>query len=273
VRRYDGFVIDLDGTVYLGDRLIAGAARAIARLRAADRRVVFVSNKPIDTRDAYAANLTRLGIPTRPEDVINSSLVMARTLARETPGASVVFVGEPPLVAELERAGLAVSERAEGARWVVLSFDRGFDYRKLDLAFRAVRGGAELIATNPDRTCPVDGGELPDCAAMIGAVEGCTGQRVERIVGKPSPEMAAAALERLELPAAACLVVGDRLETDVRMGAAAGMDTALVLTGVTRADAVPSGAAASGATPDAVPSDADRPTYVLASIADLERFA
>ncbi|MDP8922754.1 MAG: HAD-IIA family hydrolase [Chloroflexota bacterium] len=258
MRRYDGFVLDLDGTVYLGDRLIPGADRAVARLRAANRQVVFLSNKPLESRDAYAAKLTRLGIPTPPEDVITSSLVLARVLARETPGASVVAIAEPPLIAELERAGIVVTDRPERARWVVISFDRTFDYRKLDLAFRAARHGAELIATNPDRTCPVDGGELPDCAAMIGAVEGCAGRRVERIVGKPSPLTAAAALERLELPGAACLIVGDRPETDIRMGLAAGMDTALVLTGVTRADGIP--------------ATDDRPTYVLASIAELERF-
>jgi HAD superfamily hydrolase (TIGR01450 family) len=251
-------VLDLDGTVYLGDRLIPGADRAVARLRAADRRVVFLSNKPIESREAYAAKLTRLGIPTPAEDVINSSLVMARYLARETPGAPVVTIAEPPLVAELERAGLVVTDRPERARWVVISFDRTFSYEKLDLAFRAARHGAELIATNPDRTCPVDGGELPDCAAMIGAVEGCTGQRVERIVGKPSPVTIAVALERLDLSADACLMVGDRPETDIRMGRTAGMDTALVLTGITRADRVP--------------TEEDRPTYVLSSIAELERF-
>jgi arabinose operon protein AraL len=256
--RYDGFVLDLDGTVYLGERLIPGADRAIARLRAAGRRVVFLSNKPIESRDAYAAKLARLGIPTVPEDVINSSLVLAGYLARETPGAEVVAIAEPPVIADLERAGIAVTDRPERARWVVVSFDRGFDYAKLDLAFRAVRSGAEPIATNPDRTCPVEGGEVPDCAAMIGALEGCTGRRVERIVGKPSPIMARAALDRLGLPAPSCLMVGDRPETDVRMGATAGMDTALVLTGVTRADRLPT---------------ADRPTYVLGSVAELERFA
>ncbi len=259
MRRYDGFVLDLDGTVYLGDRLIPGADRAVARLRAANRQVVFLSNKPLESRDAYAAKLTRPGIPTPADDVINSSLVLARFLARETPGASVVAISEPPLIAELERVGIRVTDRPERARWVVISFDRTFDYQKLDLAFRAARHGAELIATNPDRTCPVDGGEVPDCAAMIGAVEGCTGQRVERIVGKPSPVTIAAALERLELSADACLMVGDRPETDIRMGRTAGMDTALVLTGITREDRVP--------TTD------DRPTYVLSSIAELERFA
>lgn len=259
MRRYDGFVLDLDGTVYLGERLIPGADRAVARVRAAGARVVFVSNKPIESRAAYAAKLTRLGIPTPADDVLNSSLVLARYLARKTPGATVVAIAEPPLIADLEQAGLVVTECPERARWVVISFDRTFDYRKLDLAFRAIRHGAVPIATNPDRTCPVDGGEVPDCAAMIGAIEGCTGRRVEVIVGKPSPITGDAALAMLGLPASTCLMVGDRPDTDVRMGNNVGMDTALVLTGIARADDMP--------------NLADMPTYVLDSVAELERFA
>ncbi|MFN8524897.1 MAG: HAD-IIA family hydrolase [Chloroflexota bacterium] len=254
---YDGFVLDLDGTVYLSDRLIPGADRVIAALRGAGKRIVFVSNKPIDTREAYARKLTRLGVPTESEDVINSSLVLARYLGRLTPGAAAVVIGEKPLIDELAAAGIHVTEDPSVARWVVISFDRAFDYRKLRLAFEASRAGADLIATNPDRTCPFDGYELPDCAAMIGAVEGCTGRRVETIVGKPSPLIMDVALARLGLAPERCLMVGDRPETDVRMGLVAGMDAALVLTGVTR--------------PGAVPVD-PAPTHVLDSVVDLARF-
>ena len=231
----------------------------VARVRAAGCRVVFLSNKPIDSRETYAAKLTDLGIPTEAEDVINSSLVMARYLAQRTPGATVIAIGEPPLLQELARSGLRIADNPRGARWVVIAFDRTFDYPKLNLALQASRHGAELIATNPDPTCPVEGGEIPDCAAMIGAIEGCTGQRVQTIVGKPSPIMLSAALERVELAATTCLLVGDRPETDVQMGIAAGVDTALVLTGVTQAGAEPT-------------DDYLRPTYLLESITQLERF-
>jgi NagD protein len=120
--------------------------------------------------------------------------------------------------------------------YVVVAFDRTFTYRKLDVALQAVRRhGARLIGTNPDRTCPVEGGEIPDAAGMIAAVEAVTGRRVEPIVGKPSPIMLRVALGRLGLAAAECAVIGDRLETDIAMGKAAGLATILVLTGVTRA--------------------------------------
>src|SRR5438309_1351364 len=103
-------------------------------------------------------------------------------------------------------------------------------------ALQAVRGGARLIATNPDRTCPTEEGEIPDCAGMIAAVEAVTAARVEVIVGKPSPIILEVALERLGLPARECAMVGDRVETDMVMGKRLGLATVLVLSGVTRAD-------------------------------------
>jgi arabinose operon protein AraL len=230
---YRGFIVDLDGTIYLGERLLPGAKAAVAALREAGRRLCFLSNKPIASRADYAAKLTRLGVPTEVDEVVNSSLVLARWLAREAPGARCFVIGEPPLVAELVEAGLRPVD-GPAVDYVVVAFDRTFDYRKLDVALQAVkRHGARLVGTNPDRTCPVEGGEIPDAAGMIAAVEAVTGHRVEPVVGKPSPIMLAVALERLGLSAPECVVVGDRLETDIAMGKAAGLGTILVLTGVT----------------------------------------
>jgi phosphoglycolate/pyridoxal phosphate phosphatase family enzyme len=231
---YRGFIFDLDGTVYLGERLLPGAKAVIPALRADGRRMCFLSNKPIQSREEYAAKLTRLGVPAEVDEVINSSYVLARYLAREAPGARCFVIGEPPLIAELARAGLRPVDGPQ-ADYVVVAFDRTFDYRKLDVALQAVkRYGARLIGTNPDRTCPVEDGEIPDAAGMIGAVEGVTGRKVEPIVGKPSPITLEVALQRLALTPAECAVVGDRLETDITMGKAAGLATILVLTGVTR---------------------------------------
>ena len=233
---YRGFMFDLDGTVYLGDQLLPGAKAVIGAIRDAGRRLCFLSNKPIASREAYAEKLTRLGVPTDVAEVINSSYVLARHLAREAPGARCYVIGEPPLAAELAAAGLVLADGPD-VDVVVVAFDRTFTYRKLDVALQAVtRYGARLVGTNPDRTCPVEGGEIPDAAGMIGAVEGVTGRRVEPIVGKPSPIMLAVALERLALGPAECAIVGDRLETDIAMGKAAGLGTILVLTGVTRAE-------------------------------------
>ncbi len=233
---YRGFIFDLDGTLYLGERLVPGAREAVLALRAAGRRLCFLSNKPIQSRADYAAKLTGLGIPAVVDEVINSSYVLGRHLAGEKPGARCFVIGEPPLVEELRAAGLAPVDDPR-VDYVVVAFDRTFDYRKLDMALQAVkRHGARLVGTNPDRTCPVEGGEIPDAAGMIGAVEGVTGRRVDPIVGKPSPITLHIALDRLALPAGECAVVGDRLETDIAMARTAGLASILVLTGVTRPD-------------------------------------
>ncbi|MFQ5577538.1 MAG: HAD-IIA family hydrolase [Anaerolineae bacterium] len=252
---YRGYIFDLDGTVYRGEQAIPGAPETVAYLRARGCRVVFLSNKPLESRRAYAQKLNRLGIPAAGDDVINSSLALTRYLARTMPGATVFAIGEPPLLAELAAAGLTLSRNPEAIEAVIASFDRTFDYQKLNIAFQALRRGARFLATNADRTCPVQGGQIPDAGAVIGALEGCSGRKVERVAGKPSALMAGMALERLGLPASACLMVGDRLETDIAMGLDAGMDTALVLTGVARREEL----AASPA----------QPRYVLESIAGL----
>ena len=271
-RIFPGTVLDLDGTVYLGDALLPGARHTIQALRAAGSRLVFLSNKPLQPRADYAAKLTRLGVPTLPDEVINSSWVLARWLERQAPGAALFVIGEPPLLAELCAAGFRLTEQPGEIEFVVASFDRAFDYRKLQIAFDAIRAGARFIATNADRYCPTPpspppggaplhpplpgggrGGGLPDAAAVIGAIEGCTGKQVEVVVGKPSPVTAHAILARLQLPASECIIVGDRLETDVRMGQEVGMVTAVVLTGVT----TPAVLAASDIQPDYVLSRLD----------------
>ena len=231
--RCSGFIFDLDGTLYRGDRAIPGAPEVIRMLREVGRKVVFLSNKPLQPRESYAHKLTLLGIPAQPSDVLTSGHVLGRWLSNEAPGAHVYVLGEPPLIEELRTFGLLPSDGTGRVDFVVASFDRTIDYRKIDTAFQALRRGARLVATNADRTCPVDGGEIPDAAAVIGALEGCTGRRPELVVGKPSPLMIQAALAHLGLAAQQCLVVGDRLETDIRMGREAGATTALVLTGVT----------------------------------------
>ncbi len=234
--RFDAYIFDLDGTVFLGDGLLPGAGQAIARLRAVGRRTVFLSNNPTHTPADYAAKLTRLGVPTVVGDVINSSIVMADFLSglREREGINRLFVvGEQPLLDVLAAAGFELVDDAASTQAVIASFDRTFAYRKLQVAFDAIRAGARFFATNADRFCPVPGGGEPDAAAVIAAIEACTSTRCEAVVGKPSAHMSAAILRLIGLPAARCIITGDRLETDVAMGLEAGMGAALALTGAT----------------------------------------
>jgi len=231
--RYSAYVFDLDGTIYLGDALLPGAAETIARLRTGGSKVLFLSNNPTRTRAQYAAKLTALGIPTTPDEVINSSYVMVRWLHAEAPGSRIFVIGEQPLCDELAAAGFDLATDAGGVQFVIASFDRTFTYRKLQIAFDAIRAGARFIATNPDRYCPTPTGGEPDAAAIIAAIEACTSHPVEVVVGKPSPIMARTVIDILQLPPEQCLMVGDRLETDIAMGRTAGMATALTLTGAT----------------------------------------
>ena len=230
---FKGFIFDLDGTVYRSEKLIPGADGVIRLLRESGRKVVFLSNKPLQTREDYAAKLTRLGIPTQPDEVINSTFVMTHYLKKNAAHARLFVVGETPFLEELKRAGFTITEEPKEIEYVVVAFDRTFDYRKLNIAFQAIRLGAHFVATNPDRTCPVEGGEIPDCAGMIAAIEAVTGKKVEIIVGKPSPVMIQAALDMMRLKPEDCILIGDRLETDIKMGNESGIATGIVLTGVT----------------------------------------
>lgn len=245
----DGYIFDLDGTVYLGDAALPGAANAIAELRRRGKRVIFVSNKPLAARAEYAAKLTRLGIPTPDTDVITSAYVLARHLAETQPDLNLYVVGESYLVRELRSHGLHVAEEFQnqdpkqvvdprGIDAVVVAFDRTLDYRKLNTAYQALCRGAHFFATNADKTCPMPNGAIPDAGATIAALEHITGRKLELLAGKPSPLMMQVARQVLGVAPAACLITGDRLETDIRMGQAAGMHTAVTLTGVSTRQAV-----------------------------------
>ena len=252
---FPGYIFDLDGTVYLGEALLPTARETLTTLRARSLRTIFISNNPTHAREEYAVKLTRLGVPTSIEDILTSSLVMVDFLKRRMPGARLFVVGEEPLCTELRLGGFELTEQPKNTDVVIASFDRTFVYRKLQIAFDAIRAGAKFFATNPDRYCPVPAGGEPDCAAIIAAIEACTNTHVEAVVGKPSKYMIDAALNLMDLPAADCLMVGDRLETDIIMGKEAGMPTALALTGATSESALASAAI--------------QPTYVLRQLGDL----
>jgi HAD superfamily hydrolase (TIGR01450 family) len=234
-RVFAGYALDLDGTVYLGDELLDGAAQTLAALRRL-ARVVFVTNKPLESADSYAAKLTRLGIPAVPEDVVTPLDSLVHYLDEHHSGAAILTVAEDLVDHVLRQAGYEVVSDPFKARVVVVSFDRTFTYAKLLAAYRAVNDGAVIIATNPDPFCPTPDGGLPDCAAMLAAVEACTGQRAQAIVGKPSAHMGRAILGRLGVDPVDSVIVGDRLLTDIAMAHQLGMTSVLVLTGVTTLD-------------------------------------
>src|SRR4029453_17979672 len=235
-RLYAAYLFDLDGTIYLGDQLLPGARELVEKLRELGLPVRFLSNNPTSDPEQYAAKLTRLGLPTPAGEVVNTVVTMTRWLLEHAPGAVVYPIAEAPLHRALERAGIRTSSDPAEIDVVVASYDRGFTYEKLQIACDAIwfHRRARLVATNPDRYCPFPGGRgEPDCGAIIAAIEACTGVTCEATTGKPDPAMLEAALAGLGVEAADCVMVGDRLSTDIRMALDAGVTAALVLTGDT----------------------------------------
>jgi HAD superfamily hydrolase (TIGR01450 family) len=236
-RLYQAYAFDLDGTVYLGDGLLPGARRLIEELRARGLPVRFLSNNPTKDPEQYAEKLGKLGLPTPVDEIVNTVVTMTRWLLDHAPDAVVFPISEQPLVRALERAGIRMSSDPAEIDIVIASYDRTFTYEKLQIAFDAIwfHQRARLVATNPDRFCPFPGGRgEPDCAAIIAAVEACTGARCQANLGKPNPAMLHTALAGLEVEPSECLMVGDRLATDVRMALDTGLVAALVLTGDTK---------------------------------------
>ena len=248
-RNIDGFVFDLDGTIYLGEKALPGTPETIAELRQRGKKVLFVSNKPLYPGQVYAEKLTLLGIPTSVEEVITSGFVLGHHLSRHEPSLRYYVIGEPNLVEELRGHGLEIinEQFAEadpqevidprGVDAVIVAFDRTLDYRKINVAYQALIRGARFFATNGDKTCPMPGGGIPDAGATIAALEAISGRKLELLAGKPSRLVMQVAMDRMGLPPERCIMVGDRLETDILMGQQAGMFTGAVMTGAsTRVD-------------------------------------
>ena len=242
LQQIKGFIFDLDGTLYLGEKALPYAVETIQAIRKQGKRILFISNKPLEPPQSYAAKLTRLGITASADEVITSGYVLGTYLSQHFPDLAYYVVGEENLKAELRAFGLKVREELwdqdeksviepSGIDAVVIAFDRTLDYRKLNTAYQALRCGAHFFATNPDKTCPMPGGGIPDAGATLAALEHLTGRKVEVLAGKPARVMMEVAMQCLDLPPERCLVIGDRLETDVRMGIEAGMHAAVVLTG------------------------------------------
>ena len=259
-RIYGGYLFDLDGTIYLGDELLPGAHHLVTTLRELGSETLFLSNNPTRDPQMYADKLARLGLPTPTSHIVNTVVTMTAWLQREAPDAAVFVIGEEPLRRAVREAGLRMTEKPEEIDIVVASYDRTFDYRKLQIAFDALwhHRRARLVTTNPDAYCPMPGGRgEPDAAAVVAAIEASTGVRCEANLGKPSPIMLQTSLDILGLAASECLMVGDRLYTDIAMAVDAGVDSALVLTGES-----------TEATVAAAPPDR-RPTFVVQRIDDL----
>jgi 4-nitrophenyl phosphatase len=236
---YRGVVLDVDGTVLRGDDPIPGAVEGLDRLATAGLRRLFVSNNPTKRPPAYAARLRRAGFDVDADEIVTAGTVTTSYLRDNHANDALFVVGEDALVEQLIDAGLTVVADASRADTVVVSIDRSFDYDRLSTVLRAFSNDSvTFLGTDPDAVIPGADGHVPGSGAIVDAVASVAGRDPDLVLGKPSLPALRIVRDRLGVPAETCLVVGDRLDTDVALGERAGMTTALVRTGVTDEDAL-----------------------------------
>lgn len=226
-------IVDLDGTVYRSEQLLPGAADGIELLREAGLDTLFFSNNPIKDGQAYAATLSELGIDATPEEACSAGVVTTEYLQRHHATDSIFSISAEGLTEQFEAAGLTVTDDPDACDVLVASWTPAFDYGDMEDALAAVDESTPFLGTDPDRIVPGADGPHPGSGAIIGSVAAVVGRDPDQVLGKPSAAARKIALDRLGVAPEECLVIGDRLDTDLALGAEAGMTTVLVLTGVT----------------------------------------
>lgn len=226
------FLLDMDGTFYLGDRLLPGTQFFVDQFQKdPDRDFAFITNNSSKNRSDYVEKLKKLGFDFPADKVITSGEATTIYLNREKPHARIFLAGTPNLEQEFTDAGFILTE--EDPDYVVLGFDMTLTYRKMEYLCNFVKNGVPFLATHPDFNCPAENGWiLPDAGAMIAFVEASTGKR-PMVIGKPNRYIIDSASEKFGIPKDEIAMVGDRLYTDIAVGANAGILSVLVLRGET----------------------------------------
>ncbi len=226
-----GFLIDMDGVLYRGSQLIPGADEFVQQLRARDIPFRFLTNNSQRTRRDVVTKLARMGIEVEDEHIFTCAMATARYLAQRKPGGTAFVIGEGGLLTALHQNGYAVVDHDPD--YVVVGEGRTFNLEMVEAAVRMIHGGAKLIATNLDPSCPTQNGIRPGCGAMVAMLETATGVKAFS-VGKPSPIMMRAARKELGLSTDETTMIGDTMETDILGGVQLGLHTILVLSGGTQ---------------------------------------
>lgn len=227
------FLLDMDGTFYLGDHLLPGALEFIELLNQRNIRFLFLTNNSSRTRKEYADKIRRFGLDLSEEAIFTSGEATAIYLSRRKPGAKLYVVGTPALEREFSEHGFQQSEKDPD--FAVLGFDTTLTYAKLWRLCDLVAAGVPYIATHPDINCPTETGFMPDIGAMMALVAASTGKQPDVVIGKPFSPIVEALTEKLNLPVGDLCMIGDRLYTDIALGKT-GLNTVLVLSGETHLD-------------------------------------
>lgn len=224
------FIIDMDGVIYHGNRLLRGAAELVAWLKKSDKRFLFLTNSSERSPAELSQKLSRLGIEVEAEHFYTSALATASFLASQRPHGTAYVIGEPGLTNALYDSGYSMNN--VNPDYVVIGEGRGYSLEAIERAVRFVLGGARLVGTNPDLSGPSESGIVPACGALVAPIELATGKRAY-FVGKPNPLMMRHALKRLASTREETAIIGDRMDTDIIAGVEAEIETILVLSGVT----------------------------------------
>jgi len=250
------FLLDMDGTLYLDDRLFPGTREFLRYVRASGGSYLYLTNNSSRGADAYVEKMNRLGIPAEKEDFLTSVDAAIRHLRRNKTERDAYYVcGTASLKAQLREAGFRLCETPEPQVTTLLcGFDTELTFQKLEDACILLNRGVDFLATNPDWVCPTWYGYVPDCGSVCEMLTRATGRR-PTVIGKPQPDMVFLAMERTGRSPAETLVIGDRIYTDIACGRNAGVDAALVLSGES--------------TMETVEQSAIKPTAVFQDIAQL----
>lgn len=231
IRAKNAFIIDMDGVIYHGNRLLPGAAEFVSWLKSSEKRFLFLTNSSERSPAEISQKLERLGIEVESKHFYTSALATAAFLASQRPFGSAYVIGEPGLIHAMYEAGYTMNN--VNPDYVVVGEARSYNLDTVEKAVRLVLGGARLIGTNPDLTGPAEDGLVPACGALVAPIELATGRKAY-FVGKPNPLMMRHALRKLGATREETAIIGDRMDTDIIAGIESDIETVLVLSGVTR---------------------------------------
>jgi len=229
------YLLDMDGTIFLGDALIEGSIEFLEKIKREGKRYIFLTNNSSKNKRIYVDKLIRLGIHVTEEEIFTSGEATTLYLEKQKKGAKVFLLGTKSLEEEFEKAGfILIKERNQEVDYVVLGFDTTLTYEKLWIACEYLSEGATYIATHPDFNCPLPNDKfMPDAGAMAAFIEASTGKR-PKVMGKPNKEVVESIALKYGLNKADMIMVGDRLYTDIKTGINAGITTVLVYSGETK---------------------------------------
>ena len=225
-----GYICDMDGVIYHGDRLVEGAKEFVDWLKNQNKSFLFLTNSSAKSPKELKQKLARMGIDVGVEHFITSAQATASFLASQNPNVGVYIIGESGLINALYDAGFYIDQ--VNPMYVVVGESRTYNFEQIETAVHLVLGGAKLIGTNSDLTGPSEKGIVPACRALVAPIEMATGRQAY-FIGKPNPLMMRHAIKKIGCKLEDTLIVGDRMDTDIIAGIESGIETALVLSGIT----------------------------------------